>query len=106
MIDPNTVMWKETRHRGLFIHPLWRDAHTGDTAILIRMKPDCAYPRHRHIGPEDVYVLQGGLRDEHCEVRAGEFRRYPAGSSHHPVAIQCGEDCIIFAIAHGGIELL
>ena len=49
-------------------------------------------------------MLQGGYRDEHGEYRAGEFVRYEDGSSHHPVALEDGPDCIFFAVSAEGID--
>ena len=77
----------------------------GEDTIALRMEPGCSYPRHRHTGPEELLVLKGGFRDETGSWRAGEFARFPAGSVHHTVALDEGEDCVFFAIAHEGIEL-
>lgn len=78
---------------------------TGRVVALIRMAPGCGYPRHRHQGPEDVLVLQGGYRDEAGEHRQGQFVRYEDGSSHGPVALDAGPACVLLAVAHEGIEL-
>ena len=59
----------------------------------------------RHIRFDEVFVLQGGYRDQQGERRAGEYILNDAGSAHAPVALE-GEDCIMLAVAHGGIELL
>lgn len=118
--------WRATRYEGID----WLDLvgaqseASGDTSrgapadgeqnpsqtVLIRMAPGCGYPRHRHIGPEDVLVLAGGYRDEDGRTfEAGQFVRYPSGSEHAPVAIGSGpessEPCILFAVAHCGTEL-
>ena len=74
--------------------------------MLIRMEPGCGYPPHRHPGGEDVLVLQGGYRDEQGEHRSGAYVRYPEGSSHSPVALMDGPDCVLFAIVARGIERL
>jgi putative transcriptional regulator len=105
MLDFDKINWKVTRFVGIFLHPLWRDEITGDTAMLIKIQPLATYPSHHHLGNEEVLVLQGGFRDETKILRAGEFYRYPTGSSHSPVALD-GQDCILFAIAHTGVELL
>jgi anti-sigma factor ChrR (cupin superfamily) len=105
MLNVDKLTWKPTRFPGIFLHPLWRDEASGDTAMLIKMQPLAAYPSHHHLGAEELLVLQGGFRDETRILRAGEFHRYPMGSSHSPVALD-GTDCILFAIAHTGVELL
>lgn len=106
MLDLSSIAWRETRHKGIFIHYLRRDRETNDATVLIRMQPNCAYPAHRHTGIEEIFILQGGFRDARGEHLAGEYILNEAGSSHRPVALNTDEDCIMFAVAHGGIELI
>jgi anti-sigma factor ChrR (cupin superfamily) len=105
MIDLNSITWQPTRHQGIFVNILRRDKQTNDATVLIRMQPGCGYPAHRHVGLEEVFILQGGYRDSRGDIRAGEYIINEAGSGHAPVALD-GEDCIMLAVAHGGIELL
>jgi len=105
MFDLNTITWQATRHEGVFVNLLRRDEQNNDATVLIRMQPGCGYPAHRHVGLEEVFVLQGGYRDPRGEHRAGDFILNEAGSAHAPIALD-GDDCIMLAIAHGGIELL
>lgn len=107
MIDFSKVPWRATRHRGIHLHVLRRDETTRDATVLIRMEPGCSYPAHRHAGPEEVFVLQGGYRDQRGEHRAGDYVLNHAGSAHHPTALEeTAEDCVMLAIAHSGIDLL
>ena len=82
--------------------------------VLIRMAPGSSYGAHRHLGAEEVLVLQGGYADELGEYHQGEHVHYAPGSTHRPVALgRLGEPegpnhpaCILFAVALAGIELL
>ena len=105
MIDLEAVPFKSTRYPGVSIHFYRSDRESGRAAVLIRMEPGCSDPRHRHTGPEELLVLQGGFRDERGSWRAGEYAFFPAGSQHHPVALEGDEACVFFAVAHEGIEL-
>ena len=105
MHDLNAINWNSTRHKGIFVNILRHDKQTGDATVLIRMQPGCGYPAHRHVGLEEVFILQGGYRDNRGEHRAGDYILNDAGSAHAPLAFN-GEDCIMFAVAHGGIDLL
>ncbi len=106
-LDLSQVSWRATRHRGIYLHLLRRDHATGDTTVLIRMQPGCSYPAHRHTGLEEVFILQGGYRDQTGAHRAGDYILNEAGSAHHPTALEdANEDCIMLAVAHGGIELI
>lgn len=104
-LDLDTIPFKETSHPGVSIHFYYADPETRHGAVMIKMEPGSSYPRHRHNGPEELLILQGGFRDEHGEYRAGEFCRFEPGSIHHPVALEDGPPCIMFAIASEGIDL-
>ena len=105
MFDLNSLTWQATGYKGIFVNILRRDEQSSDATVLIRMQPGCSYPAHRHAGIEEAFILQGGYRDTRGQVRAGEYVINEAASSHTPIALE-GEDCIMLAIAHGGIELL
>lgn len=105
--DDADVPWRATEVEGVSWLPvhLEGDAEDGDAVVLIRMEPGAGYPAHRHRGPEDVLILQGGYRDERGEHRAPRHLRYEAGSVHAPVALE-GEACLLYAVAADGVELL
>jgi anti-sigma factor ChrR (cupin superfamily) len=106
MFDLSSIEWRATRHEGVFIYYLRREEETGDATVFIRMRPGCGYPAHRHLGVEEVLILQGGYRDQKGEHRAGDYIVNEAGSAHHPIALDGTQDCIMLAIAHRGIELM
>jgi putative transcriptional regulator len=103
-MDVSRIRFEPTRHGGLSICYLHRDA-SGGGAVFIRMEPGCGYPAHRHRGVEQLVVLQGGYRDERGEHREGDYVRYEDGSQHRPVALGEGA-CVLFATVERGIELL
>ncbi len=114
--------WRATRVEGVSWLPLWQEEGAqgraggrarGGAAVLIRMAAGCGYAPHRHIGTEDVLVLQGGYEDQFGVHRAGEFVHYAAGTEHAPRALgdprATGRDslaCVLYAIVPQGIELL
>ena len=105
-MDYEAIPWRTTRYPGVRVHFYASDKATGRVVALIGMQPGCGYPAHRHKGPEEVLVIQGGYRDEQGEHRAGQFVRYEDGTAHAPVALADGPECILFAVAHEGIALL
>ena len=105
MLDLANIPWHWTRHEGIGLHILQRDSQTGDAAVLIFMRAGKAYPPHRHVGEEHVLVLQGAYEDGRDTYREGSFHTHAPGSVHSPRALATG-DCILFAIAHGGIAVV
>jgi len=112
--------WRSTKDPGVQWLPLHLEesesfgARRGGGTVLIRMEPGKGYLAHRHVGWEDVLVLQGGFRDQGGEYRQGDFVHYPAGSEHAPVALgnaaqpssPVNPACILYATVPLGIELL
>ncbi len=117
-LDLERLAWRATSTPGvswILVSPAWEEfkarsasGELGEVVALIRMDPGCGYTPHRHVGPEEVLVLQGGYSDSEGQHGAGTWLRYPAGSSHAPVALGGAEaePCVIFATARGGVELL
>ncbi len=106
-MDLNSIPFKKTSYKGVWIHFFFSDRTTGQATVMIKMDPGCSYPKHRHKGAEELFVLQGGYRDEHGEYHSGAYVRYEDGSVHHPVAL-AGDDaepCVFFAISAEGIQL-
>jgi len=104
-MDLAAIPWRTTRYPGVRVHFYCSDEGSGRVVALIAMAAGCGYPRHRHRGAEEVFVVQGGYRDEFGDHVAGQRRRYEDGSAHAPVAL-AGEECVLLAVAHEGIALL
>jgi len=68
------------------------------------MAPGCGYPRHRHVGEEQVFVVEGAYQDAAGDYPAGSFQRFAPGSVHAPVAGPDG--ALLLAWAEQGIETL
>ncbi|MCC6672887.1 MAG: cupin domain-containing protein [Planctomycetes bacterium] len=105
-MDLDHIPFKATRYPGISIHFFHSDRTRGRATVLIRMEPGCGYPRHRHRGVEELFVLQGGYQDEYGVWRAGMYARYEDGTTHHPVALPGGPPCIFFGFTEEGIVLL
>ncbi|MHB8884200.1 MAG: cupin domain-containing protein [Methylovirgula sp.] len=60
---------------------------------LVRFAPGSFFPFHEHGGGEEIFVLEGGLEDEHGTYPAGTYLRDPVGTSHRPFT---KEGCLLF----------
>lgn len=95
--------WKRTAWPGVRLSFL-TDAGGATRAVLIAMDPHCAYPRHRHLGDEEVLVLAGAYHDHWGTHAAGEFLVNPSGTIHAATAGAAG--ALLWARVPEGIEIL
>ncbi|MEO1994691.1 MAG: cupin domain-containing protein [Planctomycetaceae bacterium] len=72
-VDVVQMDWQPTPFVGIEIKVLWRCATSAAYTALFRVAPGARLPRHRHIGVEQTFVLEGSLVDEHGACTAGNF---------------------------------
>ena len=71
--------------------------------VLVWAKPGASYPSHRHLGDEEILVLEGALADHRGVYRPGDICRSREGSVHSERVVG-DEDCVCFVVYHGGHE--
>jgi hypothetical protein len=54
------------------------------------MLPDLTIPEHAHAGGEEIFILEGEIRDERGLYGPGAWVRFPIGLSHTPVSLADG----------------
>lgn len=54
------------------------------------MLPDLTIPEHDHAGGEEIFLLEGELRDERGLYGPGFWIRFPIGVRHTPVSLSAG----------------
>ncbi len=59
-------------------------AKDGANAYVSRFTPGARVPHHAHPGGEELFVLEGEIRDEFGTYPAGTWIRQPHGSEHAP----------------------
>ena len=74
--------WEDTAVPGVRLRVLTIDAAADRFTALVRMDPGASYAAHRHVGPEECFVLEGDLRHGTQVMRAGDYEWLPAGSDH------------------------
>ena len=86
--------WVESPTPGVARRMLFRigDEKARATSI-VRYAPKSRFPRHGHLGGEEILVLDGVFQDESGDYPAGSYIRNPPGTGHAPGS-QTG--CVIF----------
>jgi anti-sigma factor ChrR (cupin superfamily) len=103
-LDLESYAWEEPLP-GIRFCTLEEDAARGVRKVLVWAKPGARYPRHRHLGDEDILVLAGHLRDERATYGPGDICRSETGTDHSEEVLG-GEDCICYVVYSGTHEIL
>jgi len=97
-VTTSAVPWVE-RRPGVFWKILWEDGP--HKAILMRYTPGATIPRHRHLGDEQIYVLEGSVADDAGTCTAGNYARRPPGCVH---TVTSATGALVIAITSGPTE--
>ncbi len=76
---------------GVEVKWLQKDTENRTYVALLKAVAGSAYPAHRHVGVEEILMLDGRLRLDDREYTDGEFVRAEPGSAHH--STEAMEDC-------------
>ena len=77
----NEIPWTEARP-GVRHKKIWEDKTNERRALLARFDPGATLPRHRHVGDELIFVIEGANADESGPVTTGNMNYRPNGCVH------------------------
>jgi anti-sigma factor ChrR (cupin superfamily) len=100
IITVSDIAWQE-RQPGLRMKSLWEDPGTKRRAVMTRIEPGADLPRHRHVGDELIFVIEGSLSDQFGTVAAANMGYRPDGCVH---SISTKNGATVLAIITGGVE--
>jgi anti-sigma factor ChrR (cupin superfamily) len=63
--------------------------------MLVRLEPGVAYPSHRHVGFEELHLLDGELWIDDRMLVAGDFNRAEPGTKDDGVWSARGCTCVL-----------
>ena len=87
--------WQEIQP-GVTAKILYVDPVQGRITALGRMTAGSSYNPHRHVSPEEFYVLEGSCVIGGQLLQAGDYHRAEAGSIH--TSTYTDEGCLMFVI--------
>lgn len=73
--------WHEVQD-GVMLKTLYVDKTTGIATSLVRMLAGTSLPVHQHLGVEQFFVIEGDCNVAGQRLRAGDYHRAAAGSTH------------------------
>jgi anti-sigma factor ChrR (cupin superfamily) len=89
------IPWSEGRVPGMRVKAFWSDPATKRRAAMARWEPGAKLPRHKHIGDELLFMIEGSNFDESGELRTGNVAYFPSGCTHTVVS-KIGHTAIAF----------
>jgi anti-sigma factor ChrR (cupin superfamily) len=100
VIAVSDLEWQEYRP-GISFKILWQDPAAKRRAQMTRFLPGAQLPRHRHVGDELIFVIEGAVSDESGTVRAGNVGYRPDGCVH---TVTAENGATVLAVLTGDIE--
>ena len=94
--------WVETRP-GVRQKKIWDDPVNQRRAILARFEPGATLARHRHVGDELIFLIEGANADESGPVTTGNMNYRPNGCVH---TVTTKNGATVLAIVWGHTEPL
>lgn len=87
--------WREI-FPGVTMKLLYNDSQRASQTVLVRMAPGSRLPRHRHLGREEVYMIEGEGMMAEVRYRAGDYLHADAGSIHETAVSEYG--CLMLVL--------
>ena len=89
--------WTPTPLPGIEEKFLAHDDERGFTTRLLRFAPGTRYPKHRHAGTEEIFVLEGSLTINGLLLSAGDYCRSDPGTEETDTFSETGGMAIIIS---------
>jgi anti-sigma factor ChrR (cupin superfamily) len=80
--DAGAAGWVPLPVAGASVKLLSFDEASEYAVVLGKLEPGSRYPSHRHVHPEDIFMISGDLHVGEEVIRAGDFHHADAGSRH------------------------
>jgi len=93
--------WSDTSIAGIQTCSTWI-GNDGDGSYLATFKAGAWFPKHTHHGWEQIIVLEGSIRFNAIEMRAGDVLQVQGSDEHEALAL---EETLLFVTHHGRIEM-
>lgn len=79
-VRTGNAKWKDAPLPGVSYKVFSRDEERGYTTRLVRFAPGTSYPKHRHGGVEEIFLLEGTIQVNGITLGAGDYCRSEEGT--------------------------
>jgi quercetin dioxygenase-like cupin family protein len=104
-VRTSTAAWIASPIPGIEYKLIARDAGSGMRTQLVRFAAGARYPRHRHAGTEEIFLLEGSVRVNGVELRAGDYCRSEPGTEEIGTYSETGGLALIVSSERDDVEV-
>jgi len=107
-VRTSTASWLPSPIPGIEYKLVARDPERGTHTRLVRFAAGARYPKHRHAGVEEIFLLEGSVQVNGILLRAGDYCRSEPGTEEHGTWSETGGLALIVSserdeiVADGG----
>lgn len=101
LVSQKDRIWTDSSILGVQTCQTWT-SEDGIESYLAKFQAGTSFPKHTHIGWEQIIVLEGMILFNEVEMRAGDVLQVQGTDEHKAFAV---ENTLLFITHHGGIEL-
>jgi anti-sigma factor ChrR (cupin superfamily) len=102
VIALSDLPWIEARP-GVRQKRIWEDKATERRALLAQFEPGATLTKHRHVGDELIFIIEGANADESGVVATGNMNYRPNGCVH---TVTTENGATVLAVVWGRTELV
>lgn len=88
--------WLELQE-GVLVKQLYVDKSTGIATSLVRMQPGTSLPVHKHLGVEQILILEGDCVVAGQRLGSGDYQRAATGTTHQSTYTEGGTLFLLIA---------
>lgn len=103
-VRSSAASWIASPIPGIEYKLLARDPEHGTRTQLVRFAPGARYPRHRHVGTEEIFLLEGSVSVNGVLLVAGDYCRSEPGTEESGTWSETGGLALIVSSEHDEID--
>lgn len=103
-VRTSTAAWIPSPVPGIDYKLISHDAGSGMRTQLVRFSAGARYPRHRHAGTEEIFLLEGSVSVNGIVLRAGDYCRSEPGTEEVGTYSETGGLALIISSDRDGAE--
>lgn len=85
---------------GILVKQLFVDPYKKTATTLMQMKPGASFPKHRHSGVEECYLLEGDITMDGKQYAKGDYLCALPDTIHEPLSTVGGALLLLIAPEH------